>query len=238
MHGPQPGQIGTDQPELEWARGAERGIFFALLLASALGWGAYALLTAKSFYPLLVMRALIVGACLVVVTAYVLAIPAEGILYLVSARYRLARARRLVTQMGKPTAAWKYLGAWFAMLLVSVVNGVLRDFTYGRHMDELSAHQLSTAASVLLLGLLIRGYTRFCAPASAREAVFIGLLWLLLTVAFEFLFFHYAGGHSWSALLDNYNLMRGRVWPVVLVWIAIAPYAFFRADRARDQRRT
>ncbi|MBE0627827.1 MAG: hypothetical protein IH606_23795 [Burkholderiales bacterium] len=119
------------------------------------------------------------------------------------------------------------------MLLVSVANGVLRDFTYGRHMDELSAHQLSTAASVLLLGLLIRGYTRICPPAAAQEAAFIGLLWLALTVAFEFLFFHYAGGHSWPDLLDNYNLMKGRLWPVVLVWIAIAPYVFFRADRAQ-----
>ena len=230
---PQPGDNGVTQQDLEWARGAERGIFFALLLASALGWGAYALLTAKSFYPLLVMRALIVGACLVVVTAFVLAIPTEGILYLVSARYRLARGNRHIPEIVKPTALWKYLGAWFAMLLVSVVNGVVRDFTYGRHMDELSAHQLSTAASVLLLGLLIRGYTRLYPPVSAREAVFIGLLWLALTVAFEFIFFHYAGGHSWSALLDNYNIMKGRVWPVVLVWIAIAPYVFFRVERAR-----
>jgi len=31
---------------------------------------------------------------------------------------------------------------------------------------------------------------------------------LALTVAFEFLFFHYVGGRSWSKLLANYNLLE------------------------------
>jgi len=38
---------------------------------------------------------------------------------------------------------WKYLVAWFAMLLVSVANGVIRDLTYGKYIDALSAHQTS-----------------------------------------------------------------------------------------------
>ena len=126
---------------------------------------------------------------------------------------------------------WKYLTAWFVMLLVAVANGAVRDFTYGRHMEELTAHQLSTATGVLLLGIVIRGFVRLYPPSSGREAISIGLLWMALTVAFEFLFFHYVGGHSWSALLGNYNVLKGRVWVVVLAWIAIAPYVFFRLDR-------
>ncbi|MBE0615446.1 MAG: hypothetical protein IH604_17395 [Burkholderiales bacterium] len=128
---------------------------------------------------------------------------------------------------------WKVLAAWFAMLLVSVANGAIRDVWYGKYMDELAAHQLSTLSSVLLLAIVIRGFTWLFPPVSARQAFSIGLLWMSLTVAFEFLFFHFAGGHSWQALLGNYNVLQGRVWPVVLLWIAIAPYVFFRADRAR-----
>ncbi len=126
---------------------------------------------------------------------------------------------------------WKYLTAWFVMLLVAVANGAVRDFTYGRHMEELTAHQLSTATGVLLLGIVIRGFVRLYPPSSGREAISMGLLWMALTVAFEFLFFHYVGGHSWSELLGNYNVLKGRVWVVVLAWIAIAPYVFFRLDR-------
>jgi hypothetical protein len=125
----------------------------------------------------------------------------------------------------------KYLAAWFVMLLVSIANGAIRDFTYGKHMDELTAHQLSTLSGVLLLGIIIWRFIRLYRPSSSQQAVLIGLLWLGLTVAFEFLFFHYVGGRSWSELLSNYNIFKGRVWVVVLAWIAIAPYVFFRLTR-------
>jgi hypothetical protein len=126
---------------------------------------------------------------------------------------------------------WKYLTAWFVMLLASVANGAIRDFTYGKHMDELTAHQLSTVGSVLLLGIVIWGFVRLYPPSSGKKAISIGLLWMALTVAFEFLFFHYVGGHSWSELVANYNVLKGRVWVFVLAWVAIAPYGFSRLNR-------
>lgn len=42
-------------------------------------------------------------------------------------------------------------------------------------------------------------------------------------MSFEFAFFHYVGGYSWTDLLANYNLLNGCVWIAELVWIAIAP---------------
>ena len=125
----------------------------------------------------------------------------------------------------------RYLSAWFVMLLVSIANGAVRDFTYGKHIDELAAHQLSTVSSVLLLGIVIGGFVRLYPPSSGRQAIAIGLLWMAMTVAFEFLFFHYVGGHSWAELLANYNVLRGRVWVFVLAWVAIGPYVFFRVNR-------
>ncbi len=122
----------------------------------------------------------------------------------------------------------KYLIAWLAMLLVAVANGVIRDFTYGRHVDELTAHQLSSASGIVLLGGVMWIFLRRHPPASGRQALGIGLLWMGLTVAFEFLFFHYLGGHSWASLLAAYDLLAGRVWVLVLAWIAVAPYLFHR----------
>ena len=125
----------------------------------------------------------------------------------------------------------KCLAAWFVMLVVSIANGAIRDLTYGKHMNELAAHQLSTAISVLLLGVVIWLFVRHCPPSSARHSVATGLAWCALTVAFEFLFFHFVGGHSWSELLANYNVFAGRVWVVVLLWVAVAPYVFFQFRR-------
>jgi hypothetical protein len=122
---------------------------------------------------------------------------------------------------------WIYLWTWVVMLLVSVANGAVRDFTYGKRMNELAAHQLSTVTSVLLLGGVMWSCLRFYPPSSGEHAVVIGLVWALLTIAFEFLFFRVVGGHSWAELLGNYNVLQGRVWVVVVLWLATAPTLFF-----------
>ena len=127
---------------------------------------------------------------------------------------------------------WKHLAAWFALLLVSVANGALRDFTYGKYIDALSAHQISCVTGILLLGIVIGWFTRRYPPASGRQAMLIGVFWLALTLAFEFLFFHYVGGHSWSELWASYDVLHGQMWLFVLLWVALAPYAFFRLKRA------
>lgn len=126
---------------------------------------------------------------------------------------------------------WKFLAAWFAMLLVSVANGVLRDLTYGKHIDALSAHQVSCVTGILLLGIVIKRFIRHYPPASGGQAIAIGVFWLMLTVAFEFLFFHFVSGHSWSELWGNYDVLHGRMWLFVLIWVALAPYVFFRLHR-------
>lgn len=125
----------------------------------------------------------------------------------------------------------KYLIAWWVMLLVAMANGALRDLTYGRLVGPLAAQQLSTVSGILLLGCVMGLFQRRHPAASARQAVAIGLFWMTLTVAFEFLFFHYLGGHSWAELLANYDVAAGRTWVLVLVWLAVAPYLFHRLFR-------
>lgn len=126
---------------------------------------------------------------------------------------------------------FKYVLAWLPLLIIAVLNGALRQGVYGRFMSELHAHQLSTLLGVILFGFYIRLLMDYWRPDSARQALQIGMLWLGLTVAFEFVFMHYVAGHSWRSLLHDYNIFAGRVWVVVLLWITFAPYLFYRLQR-------
>lgn len=127
----------------------------------------------------------------------------------------------------------RLLGVWCLMLLASIGNGALRDFTYGRQISELAAHQLSTACGIVLLGLIMSFALRRWPARSGAEAWRIGLFWMGLTVAFEFLFFHYLGGHSWAELIANYDILGGRVWVFVWLWLLVAPVFLHRLALAR-----
>ena len=113
------------------------------------------------------------------------------------------------------------------MVFIAILNGALREFAYGKHLRELRAHQLSTFTGLLLFGIYIGALTQFWRIETAEEAFTIGLIWLVLTVGFEFLFGHYVAGHSWGKLFQDYNILAGRVWILVLLWITIAPYVFY-----------
>lgn len=126
---------------------------------------------------------------------------------------------------------FRYVLAWLPMLLIAIANAALREAWYGKHLSELRAHQLSTATAILLLGVYIRTVVQMWRLKTSSQAWTAGLIWLGLTVAFEFLFGRYVAGHSWGRLLHDYNLLAGRVWVVLLVWIATAPYVFHRLQK-------
>lgn len=126
------------------------------------------------------------------------------------------------------------LAAWLTMLTVSMANGALREFIYAPYLNALTAQQFSTLSGAILLGIVIYRFARRHPFPSLAAAFRSGLFWMALTIAFEFLFFHYVGGHDWSALLANYDLSAGRLWPLLLVWIAVAPSVFFHFGQHRD----
>jgi hypothetical protein len=129
---------------------------------------------------------------------------------------------------------FKYALLWIPLVFIAIINGAIRDFTYKNALGELAAHQLSTLTGIILFGIYIWAIGLKWKLESARQAVAVGLIWLALTVAFEFLFFHYVAGHPWSVLLDAYNICEGKVWVLVLFFVAIAPYLSYRIHSRRS----
>lgn len=122
----------------------------------------------------------------------------------------------------------RYLSIWFVLALVAVANGLLREYTYGRFMSGLPAHQLSTVTAIIASGVVVWWAARYWPIESAGSAWLIGVLWLVMTVAFEFGFGHFVAGHEWRTLLADYNILAGRVWGLFLCWVLVLPYLAYR----------
>jgi hypothetical protein len=54
------------------------------------------------------------------------------------------------------------------------------------------------------------------------------LMWMTLTILFEFGVGHYVVGDSWSEFLEAYHSLERRVWRLFIVWVGLAPYVFYR----------
>ena len=121
-----------------------------------------------------------------------------------------------------------YAVSWLGMVVLAIVNGAIREKLYGPFMRELSAHQLSTLIGIILFGIYIWILTGIFHIESSKQALIIGCMWLIMTITFEFIFGHFVIGHTWEKLFHDYNLIKGRVWILVLIWTTIAPYMFYR----------
>lgn len=49
----------------------------------------------------------------------------------------------------------RYLLLWLPMTVIGVLNGILRETTYGKRLPELRAHQLSTLIGAAFIGLYV-----------------------------------------------------------------------------------
>ncbi|MGC9444180.1 MAG: hypothetical protein ACP5E9_04525 [Candidatus Methanospirareceae archaeon] len=127
------------------------------------------------------------------------------------------------------------LGVWVLLLILAIVNAALRNTVYEPiFKSELLAHQISTVtAIILLLATMHVFFSKTRAPYTGTDLLVIGVLWLALTIAFEFGFGHYVMGTPWPRLLHDYNLFAGRLWILVLVTILVGPYVIGRYLLAR-----
>jgi hypothetical protein len=82
--------------------------------------------------------------------------------------------------------------------------------------------------------LLVARYTMgWIAPESPRRALAVGGLWTALTLVFEFGSGAYAG-RSWPVMLEDYDVLRGRLWALVPCITFLAPlWARGRLGRRR-----
>ena len=118
---------------------------------------------------------------------------------------------------------FRALVIWFALLLVAVANGAFRETLLIPRFGSQTGHIVSTL--MLCAGILIVTYVAvpWIQPDNLRSTIAIGFVWLALTLAFEFGFGR-ARGKPWADLLADYDVFKGRIWVLVLLTTAVAPY--------------
>lgn len=113
--------------------------------------------------------------------------------------------------------------AWLLMLVLAIVNGAFRQGVLIPQFGERGGHVVSTLLLSLLILLAAWLSIPWVRPETPRDTWFIGIGWLVLTLAFEFLAGHYLFGDPWATLLADYNVAAGRIWILVPIATLLAP---------------
>lgn len=117
--------------------------------------------------------------------------------------------------------------SWLLLLVVMFTNGVARVAMLQPRLGEEPARRLATILGIALVAAFAYGYVRRTGPRPAGDWLRVGAVWLLLTLAFEF-GMGLVSGRTWGEMLEDYDLTRGRLWPLVLAAVFLAPWAWGR----------
>lgn len=120
----------------------------------------------------------------------------------------------------------KHFALWLPMIVIAFANATLREMVFVKYFSEFRAHQLSTLTLIILCSV----YIWFVFPVlnihNSKLAFAIGIVWVLLTVAFEFSLGRLTN-KSWEHLFRDYNIFAGRLWLLFLFCLFILPYIYY-----------
>lgn len=115
---------------------------------------------------------------------------------------------------------------WFVFMVFAILNGIARNFLYQEKLGDLRAHQISTLTGIIGFLFIIYMFLKISKSQYVpKDLLKIGFGWVLMTIAFEFLFGHYIAGNTWQKLLADYNIFAGKLWILILLTILLGPWA-------------
>ena len=121
----------------------------------------------------------------------------------------------------------KSLAVWFLILLGAIANGGFREAALLPLLGTTPAYLVSGVLLALLILAVALGCLRWLGVRSRPQALRTGVLWLLLTLCFEFGFGRLQG-KPWPVLLEAYTFQDGNLWPLVLLVTVFAPLIALR----------
>jgi hypothetical protein len=122
----------------------------------------------------------------------------------------------------------KALGLWGLFGVLAILNGMVREKWISPLLGPSAALPLSGGILSISIFLTTLAFIPKFGLKSPRPCWALGALWVLWTVAFEFLLGRYAMGKSWSEFLQVFDMARGNFMLLVLLTTAISPLGAWR----------
>jgi hypothetical protein len=124
------------------------------------------------------------------------------------------------------------IAVWLLVMAVEFVHGTLRWIFLRPHVGDFRSGQIGVFTGSVLFLLIVYLCKPWMKLQSAWDCFRVGLLWVGLTLLFEWSFGHYVMGRSWESIATEYNPLRGGLMPIRLLVFAMSPWIAWRLRTA------
>lgn len=120
---------------------------------------------------------------------------------------------------------------WLLIIGVETVHGILRTLLLVPLVGDFPARQIAVFTGSLLIFWVAWLTVRWLGANGKSQLLLVGLIWVVLTVLFEVALGSWGLGLSWSRIVEDYDLTRGGLLGLGLLFMAVSPLLAARLRR-------
>ncbi|MFN7928007.1 MAG: hypothetical protein U0Y68_08670 [Blastocatellia bacterium] len=103
------------------------------------------------------------------------------------------------------------------------LHGTARELWLRPLVGDFRARQIAFFSGMALILALALIFVRWMRAGNFRQWLVVGIFWMLLTATFEFGLGLWVMGYSWARMWEDYNLARGGLMGLGLLFLLLAP---------------
>jgi len=115
------------------------------------------------------------------------------------------------------------LAVWLVLITAEILHGIARGVLLVPLVGEFRSDQIGVFTGSIIVLVIALLFVRWIGSNRTTECLTVGLLWLVLTVAFEVLFGRLVVGASWQRLAADYNVRQGGLLPFGMAVLLFSP---------------
>ena len=124
----------------------------------------------------------------------------------------------------RPHICFRAIAVWLIIIAAEIVHGILRAIVLVPWVGEFRSNQIGVLTGSAIILVIVYLSIRWIGASHHPELLLVGVIWLVLTVAFEVLFGRFVVHLPWERLLADYNLLAGGLMPLGLVVLFLSPW--------------
>jgi hypothetical protein len=115
---------------------------------------------------------------------------------------------------------------WVILAILTVLFAIFRELIFIPYsgLDGTVARAVLLPIAIVYILIVAYLFLRGQIDYTQRDTIFVGLMWLVFTIVFEFSFGTLVMGNTLENLLYDYNIFAGRTWVLFLLTTVIAPF--------------
>ena len=115
------------------------------------------------------------------------------------------------------------LAVWLLIILAEILHGIARGILLVPQVGEFRSSQIGVFTGSLIILAVVLVFVKRLGASRKSDLLMVGLIWLILTLAFEVIFGRFVMGVSWERLAVDYNIPEGGLLPFGMILLALSP---------------